>query len=80
MLTLTDDEQQKLETWADRLGSTQQLATRARIVLACAAVSAGGPRSPSTTLLGTDSNMPHPRRLRRLPESTGPARCPRGAI
>ena len=35
-LTLTDDERQKLETWADRPKSTQRLATRARIVLACA--------------------------------------------
>ena len=36
VLTLTDDEQQKLETWANRPKSTQRLATRARIVLACA--------------------------------------------
>jgi len=36
LLTLTDDERQKLETWADRPKSTQRLATRARIVLACA--------------------------------------------
>jgi len=36
MLTLTDDERQKLETWAARPKSTQRLATRARIVLACA--------------------------------------------
>ncbi len=35
-LTLTDDERQKLETWAARPKSTQRLATRARIVLACA--------------------------------------------
>jgi transposase len=36
VLTLTDDERQKLETWAARPKSTQRLATRARIVLACA--------------------------------------------
>jgi transposase len=36
LLTLTDDERQKLETWANRPKSTQRLATRARIVLACA--------------------------------------------
>jgi transposase len=35
-LVLTDDERQKLETWASRPQSTQRLATRARIVLACA--------------------------------------------
>jgi transposase len=35
-LILTDDERQKLETWARRPKSTQRLATRARIVLACA--------------------------------------------
>jgi transposase len=36
-LTLSDDERQKLETWAHRPKSTQRLATRARIILACAA-------------------------------------------
>ena len=36
VLTLTDDERQKLQTWADRPKSAQRLATRARIVLACA--------------------------------------------
>jgi transposase len=35
-LILTDDERQKLQTWASRPKSTQRLATRARIVLACA--------------------------------------------
>jgi transposase len=35
-LTLSDDERQKLRTWASRPKSTQRLATRARIVLACA--------------------------------------------
>ena len=35
-LTLTDDERQTLTTWASRPKSTQQLAQRARIVLACA--------------------------------------------
>jgi len=35
-LTLTDDERQKLEAWASRPKSTQRLATRARIILACA--------------------------------------------
>src|SRR4051794_23831472 len=35
-LILGDDERQKLETWASRPKSTQRLATRARIVLACA--------------------------------------------
>jgi transposase len=35
-LILSDDERQKLETWASRPKSTQRLATRARIVLACA--------------------------------------------
>ena len=35
-LILSDDERQKLETWAVRPKSTQRLATRARIVLACA--------------------------------------------
>jgi transposase len=36
-LILSDDERQKLETWAARPKSTQRLATRARIILACAA-------------------------------------------
>src|SRR4051795_3179870 len=36
VLTLSDDERQKLQTWAARPKSTQRLATRARIVLACA--------------------------------------------
>ena len=35
-LILTDDERQKLQIWARRPKSTQRLATRARIVLACA--------------------------------------------
>jgi transposase len=35
-LTLTDDERQKLTTWAKRPKSAQRLALRARIVLACA--------------------------------------------
>ena len=35
-LILSDDERQKLETWAARPKSTQRLATRARIILACA--------------------------------------------
>ncbi len=35
-LTLSDDERHKLQTWAARPKSTQRLATRARIVLACA--------------------------------------------
>ena len=35
-LILSDDERQKLQTWASRPKSTQRLATRARIVLACA--------------------------------------------
>lgn len=35
-LVLTDDERQTLKTWANRPKSTQQLAQRARIVLACA--------------------------------------------
>jgi transposase len=35
-LVLTDDERQKLTTWAGRPKSTQRLALRARIVLACA--------------------------------------------
>jgi transposase len=35
-LVLTDDERQTLRTWANRPKSTQRLATRARIVLACA--------------------------------------------
>jgi transposase len=35
-LTLSDDERQKLETWANRPKSAQRLATRSRIVLACA--------------------------------------------
>jgi transposase len=34
-LILSDDERQKLQTWAARPKSTQRLATRARIVLAC---------------------------------------------
>ena len=36
VLTLSDDKRQKLRTWADRPKSAQRLATRARIVLACA--------------------------------------------
>ena len=36
VLILTDDERQKLETWANRPKSTQRIATRARIILACA--------------------------------------------
>src|SRR3954469_9353544 len=35
-LILSDDERQKLETWASRPKSTQRLATRSRIILACA--------------------------------------------
>src|SRR3954447_18576754 len=35
-LILSDDERQTLTTWASRPKSTQRLATRARIVLACA--------------------------------------------
>jgi transposase len=35
-LVLSDDERQTLKTWASRPKSTQRLATRARIVLACA--------------------------------------------
>src|SRR6478672_6731697 len=35
-LILTDDERQTLTTWASRPKSTQRLAQRARIVLACA--------------------------------------------
>ena len=35
-LTLTEDERQKLTTWANRPKSSQRLALRARIVLACA--------------------------------------------
>ena len=35
-LILSDDERQKLETWASRPKSTQRLALRARIILACA--------------------------------------------
>ena len=35
-LILGDDERQKLDTWASRPKSTQRLATRARIILACA--------------------------------------------
>src|SRR3954451_19251349 len=35
-LILTDDERRTLKTWASRPKSTQRLATRARIVLACA--------------------------------------------
>jgi transposase len=35
-LTLSDDERQKLQTWASRPTSTQRLASRAKIVLACA--------------------------------------------
>ncbi len=35
-LVLSDDERQTLSTWASRPKSTQRLATRARIVLACA--------------------------------------------
>src|SRR5206468_4116391 len=36
VLTVTDDERQKLDQWARRPKSTQRLALRARIVLACA--------------------------------------------
>ena len=35
-LVLTDDEKQRLTTWASRPKTTQRLATRAKIVLACA--------------------------------------------
>src|SRR5262245_55563047 len=35
-LILSDDERQKLQAWASRPKSTQRLATRAKIVLACA--------------------------------------------
>ena len=35
-LILSDDERQTLKTWASRPKSTQRLATRAKIVLACA--------------------------------------------
>src|SRR3954464_7129399 len=37
-LVLSDDEKQTLKTWASRPKSTQRLATRAGIVLACAEV------------------------------------------
>ncbi|QEH37379.1 hypothetical protein OJF2_59690 [Aquisphaera giovannonii] len=36
VLTLTGDELQKLRSWADRPNSTRRLATRSRIILACA--------------------------------------------
>ncbi len=36
MLTLKDDEKQTLTKWANRPKSTMRLATRARIVVACA--------------------------------------------
>ena len=35
-LTLSDDERQKLQAWAPRPTSTQRLASRAKIILACA--------------------------------------------
>src|SRR5262245_63148211 len=35
-LSISDDERQKLGTWASRPKSTLRLATRARIILACA--------------------------------------------
>lgn len=35
LLCLSDDERRKLETWASRPKSTQRLAARARIILAC---------------------------------------------
>ena len=35
-LTLSDDERQTLKSWASRPKSAQRLATRAKIVLACA--------------------------------------------
>ena len=35
-LALSDEEKQPLKTWASRSKSIQHLATRARIVLACA--------------------------------------------
>ena len=35
-LILSDDERQKLDTWASRPKSTQRLALRAKIILACA--------------------------------------------
>jgi transposase len=35
-LTLSGDERDKLTTWANRPKSSQQLALRARIILACA--------------------------------------------
>src|SRR5262245_53531437 len=35
-MILSDDERQKLETWASRPTSSQRLALRSRIVLACA--------------------------------------------
>ena len=35
-LLLTDDERAKLQSWANRPTTTQRLALRARIVLACA--------------------------------------------
>ena len=35
-LVLSDDERQKLTLWASRPKSTQRLALRARIILACA--------------------------------------------
>ena len=52
-LILSDDERQKLETWATRPKSTQRLATRARIVLACA-----------EGLDNTDGRRPAPRQPR----------------
>src|SRR3954451_16342862 len=54
-LILSDDERQKLQTWASRPKSTQRLATRSKIVLACAEgldnqAVATRPRVPAVTV------------------------------
>ena len=86
-LVLSDDERQTLTTWASRPKSTLRLATRARIVLACAeglennqvaaklrvCAATGGP-SPTPTSSGSSPGRWRP--SRRTPPAGAPAAWP----
>ena len=81
-LALSDDERQKLTTWASRPKSTQRLALRARIVLACAenpsnqAVAAR--LGVCNATVGTWRNRFVVRRLEGLVDEPRPEICPQG--
>ena len=48
-ITLSGDERQTLQRWAQRHSSAQALALRCKIVLACAEGTAPTPRSPPSS-------------------------------